>query len=1031
MLDYPEDSTARRKSMDPVSQFIHLEELPTPGSRFELQELLGYGTCSKVYAAIDKQKGNKVAVKIIDNIAENLLEIESEYQVLTTIGGQSLIPEFHGTYLNTPKNAKKQLWFVMELCEGVPLSDLLTWLRGEGRSLNEEEIAAIMKLCMMAIHHLHKNDIIHRDVKSSNFIVSSEGDIKLIDFGSCALVKDTDGKTHASIGSPYWMAPEVIACEQLRPYTKSCDVWSLGVTALELAETQPPLFDIHPVRAMFQIARNPPPTLKKTSGWSETFKDFISECLERNAEHRPCILELLLHPFITATDDANNGSVTLEEHLHEEFVPEMGSRVKQILKRIGSMVAENLYPITPSKPLSATVKNWNFKTDSDSPYVKTLPDDLAASENQSEESIVDHLYHRFSQDEIYTYIGDILLALNPRKKIALYDSKVQVKYWEKARSDNPPHVFAIADRAYQQMLHHKRSQIIILFGKEGSGKSFSATQIINQLAFLSPSGCVAMAEKIQQLCPLLDAFGCARTGYNQNASRILKTVGVTFTKAGKITGGMITATLLDRTRISSTPQNECNFNILYYIFEGLKNDKRLTEFGLDKLSSFRYLPERATKSSADLIAGYRSIYQSFRILSFTEEEILVILRILSAILLLGDVTYTHKGSAATANNPYLISTAAKNLSVDNDKLSAVICRGPCVDDVTSKRDSWVQFLYLRVFDWVVTSINKQLSFSRLVLGDSYSVTVIDPPGFGSNEQNQLFRLGTNIINDFLQNYIQQLLFFKELEEYKEECVDVPFRYEESPQKIPVLNSLVECERILLNGLQNSEKMKSLPSECIEVENDTVTVHHTFEKITYSIPELTAENAFAVDEAEFIETFRATDDVVTSAVANNVPETSMSLTEETLALLPKMLEYITEDFPHLVVCIQPSSSQREDVRFDPQFVSQQLKAFNLLETIMIRHQGYARRLTFEEFLNRYKYLAFDFDEEVELSKENCQLLLIRLKMDGWKMGINKVFLKYYTEEYLSRLYETHVKKIVKIQAMARRFIVKARQGKRGG
>ncbi|GIY77092.1 neither inactivation nor afterpotential protein C [Caerostris darwini] len=126
------------------------------------------------------------------------------------------------------------------------------------------------------------------------------------------------------------------------------------------------------------------------------------------------------------------------------------------------MVAENLYPLIPSRALTVTVKNWNFKTDNESPYIKMLPDDLAATENQSEESVVDFLYHRFSQDDIYTYIGDILLAINPRKKLPLYDSKVQRQYWEKARSDNPPHVFAIADRAYQQMLHHKRSQVPFL-----------------------------------------------------------------------------------------------------------------------------------------------------------------------------------------------------------------------------------------------------------------------------------------------------------------------------------------------------------------------------------------------------------------------------------------------------------------------------------------------------------------------------------------------------------------------------------------
>ncbi|XP_035209173.1 neither inactivation nor afterpotential protein C-like, partial [Stegodyphus dumicola] len=727
------------------------------------------------------------------------------------------------------------------------------------------------------------------------------------------------------------------------------------------------------------------------------------------------------------------------------------------LKKLGTLVEENLYPLVPSNPLTATVKNWNFKSDADSPYVKILPDDLAAIENQSEDSVVDFLYRRFSQNEIYTYIGDILVAINPRKKLPLYDSKIQMLYQEKARSDNPPHIFAVADRAYQQMLHHKRSQVIILFGKSNSGKSFSATQIINQLAFLSTSGNVAMAEKIQQLCPLLDAFGSTRTSYNQNASRLLKTISVTFTKTGKITGGILTATLLDRIRISSTPPNESNFHILYYLFEGLKSEKRLAEFGLDKLSSIRYLPQRDSKNPADLVAGYKNVYHAFRILSFTEEEILVVLRILSAILLLGDVTYTEKESTATASNPYLISSAAKNLSVDNEQLCSVISRGDSLEEVTQKRDAWVQFLYMRLFEWIVSSLKKQLSFSRLVLGDSYSVTVIDPPGFGAGEHNQMFQLSTNIIDDFLQNYIQQLIFFKELEEYKEESVDIPFKYEESTLQQQALNNLIESEKILLNGLQSSgvkgsfnwlKKMRSLPCACVEVENDKVTVYHMFQKMTklqsevsrfqcfiykikhvsYNIQQLTVENISNINEMEFIETFKGTDDQITSAIANKLSDENSSLAEQTRFLLPKLLEGITEDFPHLVVCMQPTDSCREDIRFDPQYVVHQLRAFKLMETIMIRQKGYARRLSFSEFLNRYKYLAFDFDEEVELNKQNCQLLLIRLKMDGWKMGLNKVFLKYYAEEYLSRLYETHVKKIVKVQAMARRFIVKARHGR---
>lgn len=1012
--------------MDPVSQHIHLEDLPTPGSRFELQELLGEGTYSKVYAAQDKQKGDRVAVKIISDIAENILEIESEYRVLTSIGGQSIIPQFHGTYLHTPKNSKRQLWFVMELCDGLPVSELLAYYKREGKALQEEEIGSLLKSFMLGIHHLHQNDIICRDIRAGNFIISPSGDVKLIDFGSCALVKDSDGTTHASIGSPYWMAPEVIACEQQSPYSKACDVWSLGITAIELAESQPPLFDIHPVRAMFQIARNPPPQVKKVASWSEPFKDFISECLERNADNRPVILELICHPFITSCDDATNEDFSLEEHLNEDYVPALGSRAKQILKRLGEMMEANLYPIQPTKPMTVTVKNWHFKSDADSPHRKQLPDDLAAMEGVTEDSALDHLLHRFAQDEIYTYMGDILIALNPRNKLPLYDSKIQTQYWEKARSDNPPHVFAIADVAYQQMLHHKRSQVIILFGKCSSGKSFSATQIINHLAFLCPSGNVAMAEKMQQLCPLLDAFGSARTTYNCNASRLLKTFSLTFTKSGKTTGAIITATLLDRTRISNIPENESNFHILYYVYEGLKSEKRLAEFGLDKLSSMRYLPQKTAKNQGDLVAGYKAIFHALRTLSYTEEEILMTIRMLSAIMLLGDVTYTMKGTMAAANNPYLITTAAKMLSVDNDKLNNLIGKGAVVEEVESKRDSWVQFLYLRVFDWIVSSINKQLSFSRLVMGAAYSVTVIDPPGFGTTDPNQIFRLGINIIDDSLQNYMQQLMFFKELEEYKDDGVEIPFKYEDTIQQKESRDQLIESEKAFLAGLMDTESLKSLPSGYVDVGDETVTIHHIFEKMEYNIQGLQNENITLAEEPEFIETFQSTDDILTSAVASVQTEPTKSVAEEILSLIPKILDPMSADYPHMIICIQPTSCAREDIKCDPQYILQQLRSYNFMETITIRQQGFARRLSFADFLNWYKFLAFDFDEEVELNKENSTLLLIRLKMDGWTIGNDRVFLKYYSEEYLSRLYETYVKKLVKIQAMARGYIVKIRK-----
>ncbi|GIY77091.1 myosin-IIIb [Caerostris darwini] len=478
-------------------------------------------------------------------------------------------------------------------------------------------------------------------------------------------------------------------------------------------------------------------------------------------------------------------------------------------------------------------------------------------------------------------------------------------------------------------------QVIITFGKCGSGKSFSTTQIIKQLAFLSPSGNIGMAEKIQQLCPLLDAFGSARTAYNQNASRLLKTVAVTFTKTGKITGGIITAILLDRTRITSIPENEGNFHVLYYVFEGLKSEKRLAEFGLDKLSAMRALPSKPSRSAADLVAGYKALYHSFRVLSFTEEEILVVLRILAAILLLGDVTYTMKGQTATANNPYLVTRQEPErrprAAVLRDlqgcgggggggqegRLGAVpIPEGVRLDRLLHQQAALI--LPPRpVSSTPLSEINRNLVFILICCLSVCRIVEVASPGvFRRTDASCVFSQGELVLGDrggspgvrepraepalpthhqhhqrlpaevhpaaaLLQGTGELTPFLSThppSEEYKEEGVDIPFKYEETPQQKEFLDSLVESERILLNGLQNSgvkgtfnwlKKMKSLPSECIRVENDTVTVKHTFEEVTYSIPDLTTENVGSPDEEEFAETFKGTVDVVTSAIANLV------------------------------------------------------------------------------------------------------------------------------------------------------------------
>lgn len=244
-----------------LSQHIKFSRLPSPGDRFELRDLIGEGTYGEVYSAVDRSTGKRVAIKILESITDNLEEIEEEYLVLRDLSQHPNLPTFVGIFLKKGICFEDdQLWFAMELCTGGSVTDLVQGLRSRGARLTESQIAYILRETVQALIYLHENHCMHRDIKGHNILLTEDGYVKLVDFGVSSHLAATMARRNTSVGTPYWMAPEVIACEQQidHSYDARCDVWSIGITAIELAEGDPPLSNIHPMRALFQIPRNPP-----------------------------------------------------------------------------------------------------------------------------------------------------------------------------------------------------------------------------------------------------------------------------------------------------------------------------------------------------------------------------------------------------------------------------------------------------------------------------------------------------------------------------------------------------------------------------------------------------------------------------------------------------------------------------------------------------------------------------------------------------------------------------------------------------
>ncbi|KAK2189496.1 hypothetical protein NP493_105g03007 [Ridgeia piscesae] len=242
----------------------------------------------------------EVAIKVLDSVDEILDEVEQEFVILRDLSNHDNIPRFYGLFLRQDPN-QDQLWITMELCSGGSVTELVKARLQRGHRMDESVIAHILKETMKGLQHLHDHHVMHRDVKGHNILLTQDGEVKLIDFGVSRQVKNTQDRCCTSLGTPFWMAPEVIACEQQvdTNYDIRCDIWSLGVTAIELADGDPPLADLHPMRALFKIPRDPAPSVRKKEDWSKNFLHFIERCVQKDFEKRPFLKELFCHPFIT------------------------------------------------------------------------------------------------------------------------------------------------------------------------------------------------------------------------------------------------------------------------------------------------------------------------------------------------------------------------------------------------------------------------------------------------------------------------------------------------------------------------------------------------------------------------------------------------------------------------------------------------------------------------------------------------------------------------------------------------------------
>uniref|UniRef100_A0A8C5I6X9 non-specific serine/threonine protein kinase n=1 Tax=Gouania willdenowi TaxID=441366 RepID=A0A8C5I6X9_GOUWI len=286
-----------------------------PAGIFELVELVGNGTYGQVYKGRHVKTGQLAAIKVMDVTGDEEEEIKAEINMLKKYSHHRNIATYYGAFIKkNPPGIDDQLWLVMEFCGAGSVTDLIK--NTKGNSLKEEWTAYICREILRGLTHLHQHKVIHRDIKGQNVLLTENAEVKLVDFGVSAQLDRTVGRRNTFIGTPYWMAPEVIACDENpdATYDFKSDLWSLGITAIEMAEGAPPLCDMHPMRALFLIPRNPAPRLKSKK-WSKKFQSFIESCLVKSHGQRPSTEQLLKHPFIRDLPNERQVRIQLKDHI--------------------------------------------------------------------------------------------------------------------------------------------------------------------------------------------------------------------------------------------------------------------------------------------------------------------------------------------------------------------------------------------------------------------------------------------------------------------------------------------------------------------------------------------------------------------------------------------------------------------------------------------------------------------------------------------------------------------------------------------
>lgn len=709
-------------------------------------------------------------------------------------------------------------------------------------------------------------------------------------------------------------------------------------------------------------------------------------------------------------------------------------------------------------------------------------DDMAELTHLNEASVVHNLHMRYQADLIYTYSGLFLVTVNPYCPLPIYTNEYMRMYKGHSREDTKPHIYAMADEAFRNLVEEGENQSILVTGESGAGKTENTKKVIQYLAAVATSDSPAakpggrnfsnLSQQILRANPILEAFGNAQTVRNNNSSRFGKFIRIEFSRSGQIAGAFIDWYLLEKSRVVKINSSERNYHIFYQLLRGadrrVKEEFMLTNLGVE---DFVY-----TRGGNDVIAGvsdndeWNSLLEAFHIMGFSDKEQTSVLRTVAAVLLLGNVTVMKESMRAdqatlTADAYAQAEKACRLLGIPVDSfinglLHPKVKAGrewvekvQTPEQVRSSLDALSKGIYERAFGDLVSRINRQLDRTGMGLDDSHFIGVLDIAGFEIFEENNFEQLCINYTNEKLQQFFNHHMFVLEQEEYAREQIEWKFidfgkdlqptiDLIELPNPIGIFSCLDE-DSVMPKATDKSftEKMHSLwerktpkyrPSRlsqgfilthyAAEVEYSTTGwLEKNKDPLNDNITRLLASSSDKHTSSLFADCADPDDDTgaTRSRVKKGLFRTVAQRHKEQLSSLMSQLHSTR---PRFVRCILPNHKKRPK-QFSASLVLDQLRCNGVLEGIRIARTGFPNRLPFSEFRQRYEVLCRNMPKSYLEGQIAAQIMLQKLDLDKalYRVGITKVFFRAGLLAELEEQRDALIRDIMsRFQSIARGF-----------